>query len=133
MNSISKYLASVQAFLPKDKEIKLFIKCGKYSPVNNDWRVWTNDLGDKISFVGDDDKSILFEPTKSKDNSKDLYFKSPPEILIEKSVWGSLIFYKGNHVLFWLLGKDKILRILKWTNGSFCRRKFDGWRRQCGQ
>jgi hypothetical protein len=113
--SLPRNFASAQAFLPDDKEIIQFLKFGYYKPIDNNWRLWQDELSNKVSFVGDEEKSISFEPASSLGNSQDLYFKAPPELIIEKSIWGSLIICEENSALFWLLGKDYRLRVIRWS------------------
>lgn len=107
-----KALITVNAFLPKDKEIHRIIKYCSFS-CDDDWRIWHDEHNNIINF---DRTEILLSLNQNNHvATKDIYYCSSSKMIIEKSIGASITYLNNKDAYIWLLGKDNKLRVLKYS------------------
>lgn len=113
---IKKALASVQAYLPEDKEIVRILEVCDFYPINDSfggWKEWIN-YSHKVTFSKD--KKIRISKHNSNVKNTDLYAYSNILDIAEISKKLLLKFDK-NRVWFLFLGGDDRIRLKIYSDG----------------
>jgi len=101
-----KALINVKAYLPDDKEIIKIIKLCNLRNDEKNWKIWYDDLGNKLTFS--DKKTIII---KQDDNFiiKNIHHKLHPKNIIKKSKL--LLINKNDNVFYCLFYLDNHLKL----------------------
>ena len=112
-----KLYTTIWSALPHIPQIKKIIMHLELDPVNLDWKLWTDYLGNMLVYK---DKSLKVKKIKQKIKPRDLYHKAPLQKLL--SVTNLIIFkFEGTKTIAWLLCNDKKIRVLSFYNYSLSR------------
>ncbi len=111
-------LASLQAFLPEDKEIiKIINLCDLHS--NNTWRVWENQYSPYLKIQKNKKLVTLKKESDIFSLKTDLYaYASPIDVADISNKLLLLIDEDRLCFLFW--GKDDLFRYRQFQNGMWC-------------
>jgi hypothetical protein len=117
----NKCITNVKAFLPNDKEIIKIIKLCRLEPLNNNWRIWTDNSGNLLTIS----KNRKIHSRKTDDYSlkaDDLYLKASAKDIAKISRW-AMISIGDNDCLLWFLGVDDRLRHVSYMSGLWTENK----------
>ena len=111
-------LASLQAFLPEDKEIVKIVNLCDLQP-NETWRVWENQYSPYLKVQKNKKLVTLCKGTDFFSPKTDLYAYASPEDVANIS--DKLLFLaEGNCFCFLFWGKDNLLRYRRYLDGLCC-------------
>ncbi len=111
-------IVSIKACYPDNNEILNIIESCNLEPIQNSWRMWTDNRGYNL-IIKNDKTAIIRQSSNSQIVIKDIYLKSLPKQIADNSKWSMISLTESENVFVWFWGKDDKLRLSCYMNGKW--------------